>query len=191
LEPGDGWPYTAILRDLTAKPQMDGEDLGRVVVDRYIKSYKTAKDQWPVTQAAVRTAQLEEFAEAVDGLASALRKHMESAGDAAKVTRAQARSTYFMGDLVDLRSFCREVRAVDLGMNVKNAAAKVIDELGEGQYVVAEGHLGPSVRDCGGVTLYFPPPLTKVSRFYKDLAFAEQRGWDEFLRAYQHAVRGD
>jgi hypothetical protein len=42
----------------------------------------------------------------------------------------------------------------------------------------------------GGVTLYFPPPLSTVSRYYADLAFAA-RGWDEFLTGYQHAIRGD
>ena len=191
LEPGDGWPYTPILRDLTAKPKMTGEQLGQVVVDRYIRSYRTARDQWPVTQAAVRTSQLTEFAGALEELAAAMRRHMETAGDAAKITRAQARSTYFMGDLVDLRSFCRQLRALTIEAEVKDAAKKVIDELAEGQYVIAQGHLGPTVRDCGGVTVYFPPPLGGVSRYYKDLAFAKECGWDDFLRAYQRAVRGD
>ena len=42
LEPGDGWPYDTILADLRSKPAMDGAALGRVVVKRYIESYKDA-----------------------------------------------------------------------------------------------------------------------------------------------------
>ena len=41
LEPGDGWPYDKILGDLRSNPGMDGAALGRVVVKRYVESYKT------------------------------------------------------------------------------------------------------------------------------------------------------
>jgi len=187
LEPGDGWPYTPILKALNDNPDMEGDDLGKVVVERYLKSYERRKGQWPVTMCAVTTAQLDGFADAVDGLAKALRSHMREEGDAAKVIRAQARSAAFTGDLVDLRTFCRELRAAGV---VKDSAGEVIDALKPGRYVVDEGHLGESVEGCGGVTLYFPPPLTKISPYYKDLAFAK-RGWDEFLRSYQRAVRGE
>ncbi len=134
--------------------------------------------------------ELDGFADAVDGLARSLRSYMKAEGDASKVIRAQARSAWFTGDLIDIRTFCRELRSAKVDDKVKDAAKQVLDALKPGRYVVAEGHLGPSVDGVGGVTLYFPPPLTKPSRYYKDLAFAK-RGWDEFLRSYQRAERGE
>jgi hypothetical protein len=190
LEPGDGWPYTPILKALNDDPDMDGAALGKVVVEQYVKSYENRKSQWPVTQCAVTTEELDGFADAVDGLATALRRHMRDEGDAAKVIRAQARSAAFTGDLVDVRTFCRELRAAKPGDAVNDAAGEVLESLEPGRYVVAEGHLGPTVEGCGGVALYFPPPLTRPSPYYKDLAFAK-RGWDEFLSSYQRAVRGE
>jgi hypothetical protein len=191
LEPGDGWPYSPILEDLNANPDMGGGDLGRVVVDRYVESYENLQGQWPVTQCAVTTERLGDFADAVDGLAQAIQAHMREAGDAADIIKAQARSVAFTGELVDVKTFCDALRALDVGDAVKDAAGKVLESLEPGRYVAAEGHLGPTVEGCGGVTLYFPPPLAKVSDYYKDLAFAQQRGWDEFLASYHSAVRGE
>jgi hypothetical protein len=67
----------------------------------------------------------------------------------------------------------------------------VISALAPGGYVLAEGHLGPKVQDCGGVSLYLPAPTSsKISRYYKDLTFARQHRWDEFLADYFRAVKG-
>lgn len=189
LEPGDGWPYTQVLTELTAHPAMTGGELGRVVVDAYVDSYRDRQNQWPVTQAAVSTAYLEDFAASVDALAGALQKSFPDLAGAAHITRAQARSVAFSGDLVDLGTFCRALLSGDLE-HVSAAAQQVLDALTPGEFVLAEGHLGPTVDECGGVTLYFPPPLSSVSPYYADLDFAS-RGWDEFLRGYQHAIRGD
>ena len=190
LEPGDGWPYTDILRELSANPAMTGDELGTVVVNEYIRSYEDRRDQWPVTQAAVSTAHLDDFAAAVDTLAGALQKSFHDLGEAAKIMRAQARSVSFSGDLVDLRTFCKALLSGPVDEHVSYAAQQLLDAHDPGAYIVAESHRGPTVEECGGVTLYFPPPLSDVSRYYGDLDFAA-RGWDEFLHGYQHAIRGN
>jgi hypothetical protein len=190
LEPGDGWPYTEILQDLTANPDMAGTDLGGVVVERYVQSYQDLESQWPVTQCAVDSAQTNGFIDQVDALARALGDHLNQAGDNEKVTRALARSVAFMGDLVDLGTFCSALQAGPVEQEVKDAAGRVLEALHPGGYVVAESHLGPTVEGCRGITLYFPPPLTTISKFYGDLRFA-QRGWDDFLHSYQRTLRGD
>src|SRR3954469_12715576 len=74
LEPGDGWPYDKILADLRSNPGMDGAQLGRVVVKRYIESYKARADQWPVTMCAVHNSGLEEFSDDLDAFTMELRK---------------------------------------------------------------------------------------------------------------------
>jgi hypothetical protein len=190
LEPGDGWPYTQILQDLNANPQMHGADLGRVVVERYVQSYQDRQNEWPVTQSATTTEQIDGLVDALDRLASALGDHLRQAGDNEKVTRALARSTAFTGDLVDLGTFCSALQAGTVDQEVKDAAGLVVEALEPGGYVVAEDHLGATVEGCRGVTVYFPPPLRPISRFYGDLRFA-QRGWDEFLDSYQRNLRGD
>ena len=192
LEPGDGWPYEKILADLRSNPTQDGAGLGRVVVKRYVESYKHAETQWPVTMCAVHSAGIEPFADALDTLTMALRRAIkEDDVDATRLLRAHTRSARFDGDLIDLRSFCEQLRAQPLESAVKTAAKKVLDALKPGgDFVVANANLGKSVEHCGGVTAYLPPPTDEISPYYKDLRFAKRHGWDEFLRSYRRAVRG-
>jgi hypothetical protein len=192
LEPGDGWPYEKILADLRSNPTQDGAGLGRVVVKRYVESYKHAETQWPVTMCAVHSAGIEPFADALDTLTMALRRAIkEDDVDATRLLRAHTRSTRFDGALVDLRTFCEQLRAQPLESAVKTAAKKVLDALKPGgDFVVANANLGKSVEHCGGVTAYLPAPTDEISPYYKDLRFAQRHGWDEFLRSYRRAVRG-
>ena len=39
LEPGEGWPYGPFIQRWTAKPEMDGRELAKVLTEEYIKSY--------------------------------------------------------------------------------------------------------------------------------------------------------
>jgi hypothetical protein len=192
LEPGDGWPYDKILADLRSNPSMDGAALGRVVVKRYIESYKAHEELWPVTMCAIHSAGIEPFADVLDTFTMALRRAISGDDvDATRLLRAHTRSARFDGDLTDLRSLCEQVRSQPFEAAVKTAAKKVIDALKPGgAFVVANANLGAGVEHCGGVTAYLPPPTDEISPYYKDLRFAERHGWDEFLRSYRRAVRG-
>lgn len=191
LEPGDGWPYHKILPELVGNPDMDGAALGRAIVRHYVESYRHARDQWPVTQCAAATAGIGTFVDALDQLASALTEHVGDEVEAARVMRAQARSPRFTGELVDLKAFCDNLTAMDIALAIKDAAATVTAALAPGSFVLEEGHLGPTVKGCGGVTAYFPPPSDAISRFYGDLRFAKEHQWDDFLGSYQRALRGE
>jgi Clostripain family len=188
LEPGDGWPYTAILKDLAARPAMDGARLGQVVVRRYIQSYANQRRQWPVTQCAVGTDGVKPFSTALDELAGALTRHMRQSG-VGQVQAAHLRTAGFLGDLFDLRDFGSELRRRRVGADVKRAAGKLVDSLTPNGWVLAEGHRGEKVKQCGGVTAYMPYPGWGISPYYKDLRFARQHRWDNFLRNYHRAAR--
>jgi hypothetical protein len=192
LEPGDGWPYEKILTDLRSNPTLDGAGLGRVVVKRYVESYKHSEAMWPVTMCAIHSAGIEPFAIVVDAFTMALRRAIKDDDvDATRLLRAHTRSTRFDGELIDLRTFCEQVRAQPFESAVKTAAKKVLDALKPGgDFVVANANLGETVEHCGGVTAYLPAPTDEISPYYKDLRFAQRHGWDEFLRSYRRAVRG-
>jgi hypothetical protein len=192
LEPGDGWPYHTILADLRKKPTMDGAALGTAVVKHYIESYKDLDHQWPVTMCAVHSAGVEGFSDTLDKFTMAVRRAIRDDDvDAARLLRAHTRSVRFDGDLIDLKTFCEQVRKQPFNASVKTPAKKVIDALKPGgDLVVANSTLGPKVERCGGVTAYLPAPTDEISPFYKDLKFAQRHGWDEFLRSYRRAVRG-
>lgn len=188
LEPGDGWPYTEILRRLVDDPKMDGAGLGAAVVEEYVRSYSGTSET--VTQCAVDVARMGLLTGALEQLAGSLRAVLGSREDRNAIVAAHAAAVRFDGDLVDLRSFCANL--VDGGVDdAVRDDARALDALLEPVgYVVAEDHLGAEVTGAGGVTVYFPDPFGRMSPFYADLRFAADTGWDDFLTEYHRAVRG-
>jgi hypothetical protein len=93
--------------------------------------------------------------------------------------------------LVDLKSFCGHLAGMAVGDDVQQGCQAVLDALQPGTYVLAEGHHGTSVEDCGGISLYLPSPAETISKYYGDLAFSKALEWDDFLGSYQRAVRGE
>ena len=92
--------------------------------------------------------------------------------------------------MTDLASFCKALQATSKDSAILNAAKGVIDALKPGKYVIAEGHLGPKVEDCAGVSIYLPSPAnSRISPYYKDLESAKRHKWDELLRDYFRAVQ--
>jgi hypothetical protein len=79
----DGWDYTAVLGRLFAAPEMDGEELGRVIVEAYEAFFEEVfYPANPIyeqrhTVAAHRTAVLEEIASEVDALGARLAAGLE------------------------------------------------------------------------------------------------------------------
>lgn len=184
-EPNDGWPYDRILAALTADPAMAAEDLAQSIVGAYIGYYADQDHRGDVTQCALDLSRIADLAEPLDALAASLIDHMPAA--AAEIWGAQRRAARFWHNtLWDAAHFCQELEARTAAEPVKRAAAAVRAALapGSGRPVLAEGHRGAKVDRCGGVSLYFVPPLTAISRYYPELAFAREHRWLEMLKAY-------
>lgn len=187
-EPGAGWDYATLLRELAAEPTMDVKQLGQRAVATYIASYEASQNQWPVTLCAVDTAQIEGPCKAVDALERALRPQLGA--NWSKLLSAHKASVKIEASLqlVDVASLCQNLTTAPLGPSVQDSAQAVLDAIKPGGYVIAAGHLGREVDGCGGVSLYMPGPMEHVSPYYKDLSFAKKHRWDELLKEYHSAV---
>jgi hypothetical protein len=186
LEPGDGWPYTNILRRLADEPTLDGTGLGAVVVEEYLASYASRNDT--VTQCAVDVSRLAPLTEAFEAFTTSLRAVVADRAQRREISDAHLSSVRFQGQLVDVRSLCRNLQQGDVDDAVKEAARALDTALEPVGYVVAEGHRGRTVQGAGGITVYFPSLYDHVSDYYKDLRFAAETGWDDFLHEYHEAA---
>jgi len=187
LEPGDGWPYTEVLRRLVDTPSLTGTELGAVVVEEYLRSYTGGNDT--VTQCAVDISRLEPFTAAFATFTDSLRAVLGDEQQRDLIAKAHRVSVRFQGQLIDVRSLCHNLIRVGIAAPVQDAARAldaVLDPVG---YVVAEGHQGTRVTGVGGITVYFPGLYDHVSDYYKDLRFAEETGWHHFLREFHDASR--
>ena len=185
-EPGDGWPYDAILARLAADPDMTAEDLGRAIVQAYVAFYQTHFPGLSVTQSAVRLAGIDTIVDALDGLARALVNSLADRGTQGLLFGALRSAQSFSDrDYVDLAHFCQLLARADDSGQVGAAAQQVADLLrGETSPLVAEGHYGPEVTNARGLSIYLPVRI--LSPLYGQLEFAQQHSWDEFLDALIH-----
>ena len=108
VEPGPGWPHAAILGDLTKNPTMTPAELGAVVVQRYVESYRHARES--ATQSAIDLAGLDDVVDAVDQLARQLLAGIKTASVAAALLGARRRTLQFYDGLcVDLHHLAENV----------------------------------------------------------------------------------
>ncbi len=186
VEPGAGWPYDAVLRDLSARPAMTERDLATAVVSRYVESYRqTGMD---VTQSAIDLSKLDPLVDAVDRLAGALLARLKSPGVAPAVYTAWRRTLRFFDNFyVDLHHFASNLAAATLDVGEIKAACGGVQRAIEGKGVespiIAAGSDGSRMHLSRGLSIYFPP-FRDPSAFYRELDFARRTRWADFLEAY-------
>ncbi len=94
LEPGDGWPYDAILGQLAANPGWSAAQLGYAIVELYYASYSESTPMR--TQSVIDLTKIQSLADAISGFADTLRSSWETDPTA---VRTSARSVM---DRIDL-----------------------------------------------------------------------------------------
>jgi hypothetical protein len=181
-EPGDGWPYEAVVGTVANKPDAGPGEVAKELVKRYLESY--AGDTG-VTQSAFDLAHAEGAAEAASRLASACVAALDGAEDYSAISKAVKNVQRFeLKDFADLGDFCR--RLVEGGPSdpVSAAARELLDSLtGDGGLVTAAGQKGPGVEGATGAAVYFPI-VGDVTVAYDQLAYAKDTDWDELVTAY-------
>ena len=182
-EPGEGWPYAAILKSLIANPAMGPADLSKVVVAEYGKYFTKAKTA--ATQSALALDRISPIASGVDALATALLADLHTV--AGTVTLARDRSQkYEMPEYVDLGDFAAQLaQRLPGNANVQSAAASIksaLDSTSPGAFVIANATSGASVSKSHGVSIYFPRAEDYASD-YSDLLFSQLGKWKDLLQA--------
>jgi hypothetical protein len=180
-EPLEGWPYNTILRALARKPSKSPRQLSRLIVRKYLDSYRG--DQ--VTQSACELASAEDLAAAVRGLATELRAGLGKPDLVRRIAQVREQVQYYdVDDNIDLADFCERLARIWPGAAVRGRCEQVLRVLARG-YVVAAGVKGVELRGSRGVSIYFP--RQPISPLYPGLDFSRRTGWDRFLKAYRRA----
>lgn len=181
-EPLDGWPYDTILDGLSKKPDVTPADLGRLIVQNYVSSYKGSGEA--VTQSACDLSASAAFAGAVKKLAASLKAGLANGPTLAAISGVRNRvQEYDVADNVDLYDLCRLVSAAAVPKTIKNACEQVIAAVQESSgMVIASGCYGAQVKGSNGIAIYFPTRM--VSPLYSGLDFAKKTGWGAFLKKY-------
>lgn len=176
--PGEGYEYHRWLGRLVANPTMSPAELCNVLVQEYVTAYT---GRYSVTQSAVDLSKITGVAQAADSLARALIPFASSSAAALSSARdtAQSYAYVYYKDLVDYATRVSALLGSDEVFAARNELSNAMSAA-----VIAEAHTGASVAQSHGLSIYIPEPSTYLVR-YRDLAFARDTQWDEFLKAQQ------
>jgi hypothetical protein len=171
-EPGEGWPYDAVLNGLNAAPTENAMALASNIVTQYMAEYPSVPN---ITMSAVNIAGTGNLTTAIDSFASLMQTNTEHENITAARTLTQS---YFDTDYVDLYDLVDKVqsRVADPGIQYAATAVKTAVN----SMVISSGN-STDVPGTHGISIYFPD--TTYSTDYNNLTFASH-DWDEFLRWY-------
>ncbi len=182
VEPGDGWPYNAVIGGLVASPQTAPANVAANLVKAYVDSYGGDES---VTQAALDLSRVAVTAKAVDDLAVACIAELDTAEGYTAFSKALKNAQRFhTKDFADLGDVCSRLADDSAPARVKGAAQGVIDSLtGDSPLVIAAGKNGPGVERATGTAVYFPI-VGDVQVAYDRLEFAQDTQWNGLISKY-------
>jgi Clostripain family len=185
VEPGDGWPYDRILRELAARPGMTPQELGVVIVKKYLASYDADAN---VTQAACDLSKCGRLASSMDRLAKALLPGFSDPVIRAAIFEARDQvQSYDVEDYIDLYNFCDLLQHKVSEGAARTAARGVMETVSEHGFVLDSGYKGATMQHSYGVSVYFP--RKEISPLYAALDLTKEIAWEGFLKKYSDEKR--
>ena len=179
-EPGEGWPYDLILKSMAADPGMSPQDVAKLIVSKYLASYKHGDN---VTQSAVRLANLKTLVDAISKLGRCLSSALPNPSKRSAIMTARAQVQEYSrpyDDYCDLLDLCDLLKDGVADTQVQTACSDVRTAASDA--VVVSGYKGGAVDKSHGLSIYFPK--RSLSPLYRTLDFTKASTWDEFLKAY-------
>ncbi|HEY9641376.1 MAG TPA: clostripain-related cysteine peptidase, partial [Coleofasciculaceae cyanobacterium] len=189
LEPGEGWNYTPILKDLKANPQMNAVQLGNSIVGRYAQTYPTGNETLSATNLlALRSSNAGSLTNAISNFATTLMSGVATSQDLNQLDAWRDRYANDFGaeDGVDATNFCDVGKlftgfASSLGVStvLRTAAQAVLDAYSSAilqNYSAAPGR-------STGLSLYFSDRGMAPDFSYNSStsSFVSNTQWGQFL----------
>ncbi|MCK9225397.1 MAG: clostripain-related cysteine peptidase [Candidatus Muirbacterium halophilum] len=182
-EPGDGWPYTPILKAVTSNPSISSSSFTKRIVEEYMASYKTTSSWYgppAITQSSVDLSKTDAVVNAVDQLSAVLYQNMDTEGET--VAHAMSNAQKYEYDFYkDLYNFCELLAAKTSNREVKAKSANVMRAVKSA--VIMSKYQGTKMKDSHGIAIYAPQKNQYKSHYVKT-EFAKNTGWDEMLNRY-------
>ena len=198
--PNTGWPYRAILSELSKKISRDGSaapvdprDLAIQIVDQYQEFYTPyINGGISVDQSALEVANIEGVQQAMFSLVRTLNEEFESRQleyfsdkqNALILAHWEAQS-YNGENFADLYDFCERLRIRYPDDEVKKRCERVQEAIRS--VVVKSNVAGAAFQFSFGLSIYFP--WSGLSPNYGNLSFPKATNWIDFLQFYLNKTR--
>ena len=181
VEPGEGWPYAAILRGLVAKPDMCPRELGAHIVREYGAFYigQTRSGGGSCTQSAIDLSAMENLGIRIGKLANALAERYDVDFQTERAIGRTLKQVQRFGDrdYIDLYDFLYCFQAEyessgELKIDIE-ALRKSLEQTTPGSPIISN-FAGLARPGAHGLSVYFPDQ--GCSQYYDDVEMAGM-GW--------------
>ncbi|MFX0211482.1 MAG: clostripain-related cysteine peptidase [Candidatus Hodarchaeota archaeon] len=177
VEPGDGWPYERICTKLVKNPEISGNELAKIIVKEYLKSYEEISIE--ATQSAISTEHLETFSTQISNLAAILLTKIQTPDIHQAIFGAlQKVKRFYDADYIDLYDFCRLIHKKVADEKIKQCAKDVMDAFQK--VIVEEAHNEKA--EIHGLAIYWPQYF--YNKKYDSLEWSKKTKWDDLIRKY-------
>lgn len=153
-----GWPIDRILSKLNAKPEIDGESLGRAVLDLCARKFEHFEPRMKMTTSLYALKKCPTLRTAARRLASALLAGLADPPSRRAMIEARTHSDHYtIPSYVDLYDFCRRLRA-EIGRSSSTRLSRACSDVMD---VIRHSFVLKSVLRRGrshshGLSIYFP-----------------------------------
>ncbi len=176
-EPETGYPYDMVLGRLADRPEMGGAELGQAVVDAYNEYYK---QHWGnTTLSVVATSAVKGLVPVVNDFVRAAMAARERRVIKAVIAKTQA---FYYNDNKDLWHFLSLYAEASKSPEVK-ITAKALEDYLSGALIMRNRVSGEKYANSKGLAVFLPPVYFDST--YKELAWARDTQWDEFVKWYR------
>lgn len=180
-EPLGGWPYEAILNRLVAQPDMTPEELARMIVVEYGRSYENSGKQ--ATQSALDLRNIIQLTKSIDDMSSALLGKMNEVAWHLGWSRMVTQH-FDYPEYIDLGDFAHNVAQTFIQHDDIKTAAEQVQRTLDNSFVMQNVAIGYNVELSKGVSIYFPSHKREYAPEYKDLRFSIGHQWDKLLEGF-------
>lgn len=181
--PGAGYPYDKWLGDLKVGGA-NACDVGSSIVKDFVAAYPNDSD---ITQSVLDLSKMQTVANAQEGLAVMLLKHVQDQASVYANARNNAQS-YIYPDNKDLYNYADLIRTKTTASDLQQAAASLQSALtGSNGAILAAGH-GPSQANSNGLAIYVPLPTNYLAS-YANLALSKTGAAPDWARFLQSQVQ--
>lgn len=163
-EPGYGWDYTPLVNTLVQNPDVETEELGKIIVDTYYDSLVKIGQQSDSTLSVVDLNKLDNLFEEFNTFAKNMNDSVVEVADITEFTKTAKNSENYGGN----NAYEGYTNMVDLGDFVKNmskyvpGAEDVLKALDE---TVVYNKCGSALPDSTGLAFYYPLSVSAMGEY--------------------------
>jgi hypothetical protein len=204
IEASDGWDYATLLGKLTRTPSMDGEALGRMIVDTYrdyyakAASHERAEKTRALTLSLIDLDQVDALDRAITALGTSAATLLAGGGHPAWLSLAEARNdTEEYGRSAGARTAVPGSEIYDIVHAAENIKRRTRDKasiaaagtvIAAARKAVLYRYNGTGRPHANGLSVFFPPDQDGMSMrgktSYDETSFAAHNAWYPFLTSY-------